>query len=395
LVDVVRTPLARRNGALSGWHPADLLGATIQALAARTGLVPDDVDDVIVGCVTQVGAQSTNIARNAVLSAGWPEHVPGTTIDRQCGSAQQAVHFAAQGVMAGAYDVAIAAGVESMSVVPMFSNAAANLGDPYGPQVNGRYSDVNTFGVLGLVPQGLSAELVAQRYGLDRTRLDAFAAESQRRAAAARDGGRFDAEIVTIPSLVRSDGGDVSNRGSLGVDSGIRETSVDLLATLPPVFRPDGIITAGNSSQISDGAAAALIVSERYAVRHDLGRLAQLSGFALAGCDPIEMLTAPIPATENLLRQHGLAVDDIDLFEINEAFAPVVLAWADRVGVDLAKVNVNGGAIALGHPLGATGVRILATLTHELIRRGGGLGVQTICEGGGMANALLVEVASA
>jgi acetyl-CoA acetyltransferase family protein len=332
-----------------------------------------------------------NIARNAVLAAGWSHSVPGTTVDRQCGSAQQAVHFAAQGVMSGVYEVVVAAGVELMSVVPMFSNAGGNVDTAYGPLMRERYSNVETYGVKGLVPQGLSAELVAQRYGITRERIDAFAAQSHTRAAKARDEGRFDPEITPIQARTRSvDGFEVGE--TFAVDTGIRDdTSIERLAALKPLFRPEGVITAGNSSQITDGAAAALIVSEAYAERHGLQPLAFLSGFALAGCDPIEMLTAVIPATFKLLEHHGLSVGDIDLFEVNEAFGPVVLAWADQVGVDLDRVNVNGGAIAIGHPLGATGVRVLATLAHELARRGGRYGVQTICEGAGMANALVIE----
>ena len=390
LVDAVRTPLARRNGALSGWHPTDLLGVTLKALAERAGVDPAEIDDVIAGCVSQVNEQSTNIARNAVLAAGWPHTVPGTTVDRQCGSAQQAVHFAAQAVMSGVYDVAVAAGVESMSVVPMFSNSGGDLDTAYGPMMTARYADVETFGAHGLVQQGLSAELVAERYGITRARLDAFAAESHARAARARDQGRFDREIVPVQARTRTEHG-VEIGEELRVDTGIRDTSVEVLAGLKPVFREGGVVTAGNASQITDGAAAALIVSERYAEQRGLRPLAYLTGFALAGCDPVEMLTAPIPATQKLLATTGLTVDDIDLFEINEAFAAVVLAWADQVGVDLARVNVNGGAIAIGHPLGCTGVRVLATLAHELERRGGRYGLQTICEGGGMANALLIE----
>jgi acetyl-CoA acyltransferase len=391
IVDVLRTPIARRNGDLAGWHPVDLLAETLRGLADRTGLGSATVNDVIVGCVSQVGAQSTNIARNAVLAAGWPEIVPGTTVDRQCGSSMQSAHFAAQGVMAGVYDVVVAAGIESMSVVPMFSNAGGDLGQVYGPKMCERFAMVDTFGTRGVVPQGLSAELVAERYRIDREQLDEFALRSHQRAADARDSGRFDKEILPVDSRAGDPVNPVIDGSSLKTDTGIRDTTLDALAGLRPVFRDDGVITAGNSSQISDGAAAALIMSERRADQLGIKPLARFIGFAVTGSDPVEMLTGPIPATRQVLACSGLSVGQIDRFEINEAFAPVVLAWEKTLGVDPRRVNVNGGAIAIGHPLGATGVRLLATLTHELIASGGRYGLQTICEGGGMANAVVIE----
>jgi acetyl-CoA acyltransferase len=392
VVDVVRTPLARRNGALAGWHPVELLAEVLRAIPQRSGIPPELLDDVLVGCVSQVGAQSTNIARSAVLAAGWPETVPGTTIDRQCGSSQQAVHFAAQGVMAGAYNAVIAAGVESMSVVPMFSNASGNLEDPYGEVLRARYAGERTYGIEGIIPQGLSAELIAERAGLGRETLDAFALRSHERAAAARDEGRFHSEIQPLRVKTRDEHG-MSSEGEelLSVDTGIRTTSMESLSGLRPVFRDGGVVSAGNSSQISDGAAAALIMSEECAARLGLAPLARLVEFAVAAGDPISMLTVPVPATANVLNRASLDISDIDLFEVNEAFAAVPLVWQESLGVDPDRVNVNGGAIALGHPLGASGVRLLATLVHELVRSQGRYGVQTMCEGGGMANATLIE----
>lgn len=391
VVDVVRTPIARRNGALAGWHPVDLAAEVLTGLQKRTAIDPAIVNDVIVGCVSQVGAQSSNIARNAVLAAGWPESVPGTTVDRQCGSSIQAVHFAAQGVMSGVYDVAVAAGIESMSVVPMFSNTAANLGDPYGERIASRYGEVDTYGTRGIVPQGLSAELLAERYGLTRDALDAFALRSHERAATAIADGRFAAEIWPVATRTRSEDGAVSEGALFTADNSVRDTSLAALAGLRPVFRDGGVVTAGNSSQISDGAAAALIMSEARCAELGLTPLARLAGFAVSGSDPIEMLTAPIPATTAALAHAGVALDAVDAFEVNEAFATVPLVWAQALSVDLDRVNVSGGAIALGHPLGATGVRLLATLTHELIRRRGRYGLLTVCEAGGMANATVVE----
>jgi acetyl-CoA acyltransferase len=390
IVDAVRTAGGKRNGKLSGWHPADLAAETLGALVARTGIDPGIIEDVVMGCVMQAGAQSVNVGRNAVLAAGWPEAVPATTVDRQCGSSQQAAHFAAQAVMAGAADVVVAAGVEVMSQVPM----GASIGDgkygfPFGPRVNQRYADVG-----GLVPQGISAELIADKWGLTREQLDAFGAESQRRAAQATAEGRFDHEIVAVRSIHRDkDTGAINETDDLVTqDEGIREgTTVETLANLKPAFKPDGKVTAGNSSQITDGASAALIMSEEKASALGLRPRARFHTFALAGVDPVTMLTGPIPATHKVLERSGLSLDDIDLFEVNEAFASVVLAWQLETGADLAKTNVNGGAIALGHPLGCSGTKLLATLLNELERTGGRYGLQTMCEGGGMANATIIE----
>jgi acetyl-CoA acyltransferase len=377
IVDAVRTPLGKRNGSLRDWHPVDLAAHTLRALVTRTDLDPALIDDVIMGCVMQVGDQAGNVGRNAVLAAGFPDTVPGTSVDRQCGSSQQALHFAAQGVMAGAYDVVIAAGVESMTRVPMGSSfLPGSL--PFGPRVMERYD---------LVPQGISAEMIATKWGITREENDAFSVQSHHRAARARAEGRFDGQIV--PVHVTVDG----ETRSFAQDEGIRpDSSVEKLAQLKPAFTPDtGVITAGNSSQITDGAAAVLVMSEDKAAALGLTPRARFHAFALAGADPVMMLTAPIPATAQVLERAGLGVDDIDLVEINEAFAPVVLAWQRETGADLEKVNVNGGAIALGHPLGASGARLMSTLLGELERTGGRYGLQTMCEGGGLANATVIE----
>jgi acetyl-CoA acyltransferase len=390
IVDAVRTAGGKRNGKLSGWHPADLAAETLTALAERTGVDPGIVDDVVMGCVMQAGAQSVNVGRNAVLAAGWPEAVPATTVDRQCGSSQQAAHFAAQAVIAGAADVVVAAGVEVMSQVPMGASIGdGKFGFPFGPRVNQRYADVG-----GLVPQGISAELIADKWGLTREQLDAFGAESQRRAAQATAEGRFDNEIIPVRAIHRDkETGDITESDELVTrDEGIREgTTVETLANLKPAFKPDGKVTAGNSSQITDGASAALIMSEEKAAALGLRPRARFHTFALAGVDPVTMLTGPIPATHKVLERSGLSIDDIDLFEVNEAFASVVLAWQLETGGDLAKTNVNGGAVALGHPLGCSGTKLLATLLNELERTGGRYGLQTMCEGGGMANATIIE----
>jgi acetyl-CoA acyltransferase len=390
IVDAVRTAGGKRNGKLSGWHPADLAAETLTALVERTGIDPAIVEDVIMGCVMQAGAQSVNVARNAVLAAGWPEAVPGTTIDRQCGSSQQAAHFAAQAVIAGAHDVVIASGVEVMSQVPMGASIGdGKFGFPFGPRVGARYADVG-----GLVPQGISAELIADKWGLSREDLDTFSAESQRRAAQATAEGRFENEIVPVRSIHRDkETGDISESDELvTADQGIREgTTVETLANLKPAFKPDGKVTAGNSSQITDGASAALIMSEERATALGLRPRARFHTFALAGVDPVTMLTGPIPATHKVIEKSRLSLADIDLFEVNEAFASVVLAWEKETGADLARTNVNGGAIALGHPLGCSGTKLLATLLNELERTGGRYGLQTMCEGGGMANATIIE----
>jgi acetyl-CoA acyltransferase len=391
IVDAVRTAGGKRNGKLSGWHPADLAAETLTALVERNSLDPALVEDVIMGCVMQAGAQSVNVGRNAVLAAGWPEEVPATTIDRQCGSSQQSAHFAAQAVMAGAHDIVVAAGVEIMSQVPMGASVGdGRFGFPFGPRVGLRYTDVG-----GLVPQGESAERIADKWGLSREELDAFAAESQARAARATAEGRFENEIIPVRSIHRDkESGDITESDELvTADEGIRpDTTVETLANLKPAFRKDdGKITAGNSSQITDGASASLIMSEEKA--HELGvrPRARFHAFALAGVDPVMMLTGPIPSTAKVLGKAGLSVDDIDLFEVNEAFASVVLAWQRETGADMDKVNVNGGAIALGHPLGCSGTKLLATLVNELERTGGRYGLQTMCEGGGMANATIIE----
>ena len=381
IVDAVRSPLGRRNGKLKDWHPVDLAAETLKALQRRTGIDPGLVDDVVMGCVMQVGEQAVNVGRNAVLAAGWPEHVPGTTIDRQCGSSQQAAHFAAQGVMAGAYDIVVAAGVEVMTRVPMgASMAEGKFGFPFGPAIGARYAPEG-----GLVPQGISAELVADKWGLSREDLDGFGARSQQYARRATDEGRFQNEIVPV---LGADGALVTE------DEGLRDTTIESLAKLKPAFRPEedgGRVTAGNSSQITDGAAAMLIMSEEKARQLRLTPRARFVNFALAGDNPRMMLSAPIPATEKVFTRAGLSIDDIDLTEINEAFASVVLAWEKELHPDMEKVNVNGGAIALGHPLGASGARLTSTLLNELERTGGRYGLQVMCEGGGMANAMIIE----
>ena len=381
VVDAVRTPIGRRNGALREWHPADLAACVLKALADRNGLEPALVDDVVMGCVSQTGEQALNVARSAVLAAGLPESVPATTVDRQCGSSQQAVHFAAQGVMAGAYEVVIAAGVESMTRVPMGSTILSGPGKPFGPAVARRYRKAG-----GLVPQGVAAERVAERWALERDELDAYSFESHRRAARATDEGRFAREIVAVDLDPERPG------RKLAVDEGIRrDTSPEALAALKPAFVADGRITAGNSSQLSDGAAAVLVMSEERAVTLGLVPRARFVAFGLAGVDPVEMLTAPSPATKAVLQRAGLELDDVDVAEVSEAFASVVLAWARDQEADLSRVNPNGGAIALGHPLGCSGARMLATLVNELERSGGRFGLQVMCEGGGLANAMVIE----
>jgi acetyl-CoA acetyltransferase family protein len=381
IVDAVRTPLGKRNGRLRDWHPVDLAAETLSALVDRTGIDPALVDDVVMGCVMQVGEQALNIGRNAVLAAGFPDSVPGTTIDRQCGSSQQAAHFAAQGVMAGAYDIVIAAGVEVMTRVPMGSAMAdGKFGFPFGPKVGARYAEVG-----GLVPQGISAEMIADHWDISRDDMDAFGLRSQQYAARARDEGRYDREILPV----------LDSTGVLmTTDEGIRDSTIDSVRALKPAFRAaedGGRVTAANSSQITDGAAAMLIMSEEMANRLGLTPRARFVNFALAGADPRMMLTAPIPATRKVLERAGLSMDDIDITEINEAFASVVLAWEKELHPNMETVNPNGGAIALGHPLGASGARLMTTLLNELERTGGRYGLQTMCEGGGMANATIIE----
>jgi acetyl-CoA acyltransferase len=381
VVDAVRTPLAKGKpgGAYSEIHPVDLHSTVLKALVERTGLDPAAVDDVISGAVGQVGEQSGNTARWAALAAGFPESVPGVTVDRQCGSSQQALHFAAQGVLAGAYDVVIASGVESMSRIPIGSQTLGR--DFLGTKVAARYPD-------GLVPQGISAELIAQRWNLSRAQLDEFSAESHRRAATAWKNGLFDAQVTRVTDLA--------------VDETVRpDTTAEVLAGLRPAFRGehwetrfpelDWRITAGNSSPVNDGAAAVLVTSDEAAARLGLRPRARIHSFAVAGDDPVLMLTGIIPATRKVLARAGLAIGDIDVFEVNEAFAPVVLAWQAETGADLAKVNVNGGAIAIGHPLGGSGARLMTTLLHTLEQTGGRYGLQVMCEAGGLANATIIE----
>jgi acetyl-CoA acyltransferase len=381
IVGAVRTPIGKgkAGGALHDVLPVDLLAHSLRELVARTGVDPVQIDDVIAGAVTQVGDQAVNIARNALLAAGFPESVPGTTVDRQCGSSQQAISFAAQGVLAGAYDIVVAAGVESMSRVPMGSSVLPGS-DPFG-SVAQRYPE-------GLVPQGISAELIAAKWNLSRYQLDEFSAASHEKAAAATKEGRFDNELIPINGLT--------------TDEIIRPgTTVDTLATLKPAFYSPAYedrfpqiawkITPGNSSPLSDGSAAVLITTSETAARLGLRPLARIDTTTVVGSDPLYMLTGVIPATEKVLKRAGLTLADIDLFEVNEAFAPVVLAWAQDTGADLAKTNVNGGAIAIGHPLGASGARIMTTMVNALEQRGGRYALQTMCEGGGMANATIIE----
>jgi acetyl-CoA acyltransferase len=379
IVDAVRTPLGRRDGMLKGWHPVDLLGFTLKGLVARNKLDPAQIDDVIAGCVMQVGEQTANVGRNAVLAAGFPESVPGTTVDRQCGSSQQAIHFAAQGVIAGSYDIAIGCGVESMTRVPMGASAANGPGKPFGPAMMKRYDNVH-------FNQGISAETLAERYKLTRECLDQYSLESHRRAARATQEGWFCREILPLPIE--------TEQGPLNVsrDEGIRaDSTLEKMATLKTVFKADGVVTAANSSQITDGAAAVLIMERGIAEELGYRPMARFVEFALAAEDPILMLGAPIPATRKIMERSGLKLEDMDRIEINEAFASVVLAWQRETKADLANVNVNGGAIALGHPLGASGARLMTTLVQELERTGSRYGLQTMCEGGGMANATIIE----
>jgi acetyl-CoA acyltransferase len=384
IVDAVRTAGGKRNGKLRGWHAVDLASETLRALAERNKLDPAQVDDVVMGCVMQVSEQSLNVGRNAVLAAGWPESVPATTVDRQCGSSQQAIHFAAQGVIAGAYDIAVAGGIESMTHTPMGSSVVREYGFPFGPRVMARYAERG-----GLVGQGIGAEMIADQWGISREELDAFSVQSHHRAARATEEGRFENEIVPVP--VRDDEGKDTDE-VFAVDEGIRpDSSVETLANLKPAFKEDGKITAGNSSQITDGSSAVLIMSEEKANALGLRPRARFHAFALAGVDPITMLTGPIPATTAVLERAKLTLDDIDVVEINEAFASVVLAWEKEHHPNMEIVNPNGGAIALGHPLGASGGKLMATLLNELERTNGRWGLLTMCEGGGLANATVIE----
>ncbi|MEU0538580.1 thiolase family protein [Nocardia sp. NPDC005978] len=370
----VRTPVGRRGGGLSGVHPADLSAQVLNELAARTGIDPVLVDDVIWGCVSQVGDQSSNIARYAVLAAGWPESVPGTTVNRACGSSQQAVDFAAQAVASGQQDLVVAGGVEVMSRVPL--GAARGTGMPYGPQALARYDGFS-------FNQGLSAELIAVKWALDRTRVDDYAARSHELAARAQDAGAFDAQIMPV----------TTDSGTVSADEGVRRgTSVKSLAGLSPSFQEDGVLHAGNSSQISDGAAALLLTTPDKARELGLTPLARYRAGAVAGADPVLMLTGPIPATAKVLAKAGVSLADIGVFEVNEAFAPVPLAWLAETGADLALVNPLGGAIALGHPLGGSGAVLMTRMIHHMRDNGIRFGLQTMCEGGGTANATVVEL---
>jgi acetyl-CoA acyltransferase len=394
IVDAVRTPAGKRGGSLSGWHPAELAAETLTALQSRTGIDPAVVDDVIMGCVTQVGPQSTNVARTVVLAAGWPVSVPGTTVDRQCGSSQQAIHFAAQSIMSGVNDVVVAAGIECMSTVPMFSNAPdGDIRAVYGDVVQERFSDQDSYGLRGLVPQGISAELICDGWQLSRGELDEYSLRSHQLAAAARDSGRFDSQIagVQVRRRDRQTGAVSVEDRRLTADECIRDTSMEALAGLPPAFVPDGRITAGNSSQIVDGAAAVLLMSATKAAELGLRPRAAIRHMSVVGADPVEMLSAPMPATAKVLARAGLSIADIDRYEVNEAFAPVVLAWLHDTKASLDRLNVNGGGISLGHPLGASGAKLMTTLLCELERSGGRYGLQTMCEGGGMANATIIE----
>ena len=375
IVAAVRTPVGKRNGGLSGVHPVDLSGQVLQALAARTGIDPAVVDDVIWGCVSQVGEQTFDIGRNAVLAAGWPESVPGVTVDRQCGSSQQSVHFAAAGVISGQYDVVVAGGVESMSRVTMGSSVAGAW--PFGENFRARYDNVAP-------NQGIGAEMIAERWKLSRTQLDEFSLSSHEKAATAQDDGRFDEQIVPVTT---PDGTEVSK------DEGIRRGgTLEKMGALKPAFKPDGVITAGNSSQISDGSAALLIMTSAKAAELGLTPLARIHTAVLAAADPVIMLTAPIPATAKALDRSGLSIDQIGAFEVNEAFAPVPLAWLAETGADPKVLNANGGAIALGHPLGGSGARLMTTLVYHMRDNGIRYGLQTMCEGGGQANATVLEL---
>jgi acetyl-CoA acyltransferase len=380
IVEAVRTPMGRgnqRNGDLRDVHPVMLAAHVLREVTTRAAVDPAMVDDVIFGCVMQTGEQAVNIGRQAVLAAGFPIEVPATTVDRQCGSSQQAIHFAANLIQAGVCDITIAAGVESMSRVPIGTTVFQGPGTPFPPELLEAYN---------LVPQGLSAEMIAKMWHITREQADAFAARSQRRAGDAQANGRFDREIAPVVVGANGDGRVISQ------DQGIRpDTTAESLASLQPAFKPDGILHAGNSSQITDGAAAVLLMSLERATALGITPRARIAAQTVVGVDPVTMLTGPIPATTRLLERSGLQIDDIDLFEVNEAFAPVVLAWEQEHHPDMDRVNVNGGAIALGHPLGASGARLMTTLLHELERRDGRYGLQTMCCGGGLGTGTLID----
>jgi len=373
IVEAVRTPTGKRNGGLAGTHPADLSAHVLRALADRSGVDPALIDDVIWGCVSQVGEQTFDIARTSVLSAGWPESVPGTTVDRQCGSSQQALHFAAAGVIAGHYDLAVAGGVESMSRVPMGSTM---IGNPLGAGYRARYGD-------DFPHQGLGAEQIAAQWGLSRQRLDEFALASHEKAAAATDSGAFAGQIAPLTTA----------DGVISVDEGIRRGgTLETLGALKPAFLPDGVVTAANASQISDGAAALLVTTTRHAAQLGLTPLVRVHTAVVVGSEPMPMLTGPIPATRKALQRAGLRIDEIGAFEVNEAFASVPLAWLAELGATEKALNPLGGAIALGHPLGGSGARLLTTLVHHMRDNGIRYGLQTMCEGGGQANATILEL---
>jgi acetyl-CoA acyltransferase len=379
IVEAVRSPVGKRNGGLSGVHPGELSAQVLNGLVQRAGIDPALVDDVIWGCVMQAGEQALDIARTAVLAAGWPESVPGVTVDRQCGSSQQSVHFAAAGVVAGHYDVVVAGGVESMSRTPMGSSLA-NGGHPYPDAFRARYTQTPN--------QGTGAEMIAEQWGFDRTALDEFSLGSHEKAAAAQDSGAFDDQIVAIK--LKDEHGQES---AVLKDEGIRRGgTVEKMATIKPAFKEDGVIHAGNASQISDGSAALLFMSAEKAKSLGLKPLAKVHTAVLAGADPVIMLTAPIPATQKALKRSGLSIDEIGVFEVNEAFAPVPLAWLKDIGADEKKLNPNGGAIALGHPLGGSGARIMTTMLYHMRDKGIQYGLQTMCEGGGQANATILEL---
>ncbi|MBE3131831.1 MAG: thiolase family protein [Acidobacteria bacterium] len=375
IVEAVRSPVGKRNGGLSGVHPGELSAQVLNGLVQRAGVDPALVDDVIWGCVMQAGEQALDIARTAVLAAGWPESVPGVTVDRQCGSSQQSVHFAAAGVVAGHYDVVVAGGVESMSRTPMGASLA-NGGHPYPEAFRARYTETPN--------QGTGAEMIAQQWGLDRTALDQFSLDSHAKAAAAQDSGAFDDQIVGI----KDQDGTVILK-----DEGIRRGgTIEKMAGIKPAFKEDGVIHAGNASQISDGSAALLFMSAEKAKELGLKPLAKVHTAVLAGADPVIMLTAPIPATQKALTRSGLSLADIGVFEVDEAFAPVPLAWLKDIGADETKLNPNGGAIALGHPLGGSGARIMTTMLYHMRDNNIQYGLQTMCEGGGQANATILEL---
>jgi acetyl-CoA acyltransferase len=383
IVEAVRTAVGKRNGGLSGMHAADLSAIVLNELLERAGVGPEIVDDVIWGCVSQVGDQSSNIGRYAVLAAGWPESIPGTTVNRACGSSQQALDFAVQAVMSGQQDVVVAGGVEVMSRVPL--GAARTIGMPYGPKVLARYDDFS-------FNQGLSAEMIAKKWGFSRTQLDEYSVESHERAAAAQDSGAFTDQIVPV---FTSDGDSDRARNVIAADEGVRRgTTVEKLATLKPAFVDDGVIHAGNSSQISDGAAALLVTTSEMALELGLTPLVRYHAGAVTGADPVLMLTGPIPATEKVLHKAGVSLSEVGAFEVNEAFAPVPLAWLAETGANGRRLNPLGGAIALGHPLGASGAVLMTRMAHHMRDNGIRYGLQTMCEGGGTANATLVELVS-